>query len=171
MSEIWKSVGIINGIDFTGLYEVSDLAQIKSIASNGVGINHGKNNIVLKQSNGKYRMVTLVKDKIHYGITVHKIVCTAFNLNPHNKSEINHKDGNRWNNLPINLEWCTRQENIDHSIQTGLKRILKKGEQLPQTKMRDDNKRIIKFLKGRVYQKDLAEIYGVSIATISRTQI
>lgn len=29
--------------------------------------------------------------------------------------EVNHIDGNRLNNLPSNLEWCTCKENIEHS--------------------------------------------------------
>ena len=36
------------------------------------------------------------------------------------RSECNHKDGNKKNNCIENLEWVTREENMQHSYRTGL---------------------------------------------------
>lgn len=31
VSELWKSVGIVNGIDFTGIYEISTKGRVKRL--------------------------------------------------------------------------------------------------------------------------------------------
>lgn len=54
-------------------------------------------------------------------ILVHRLVAKTFIPNKSaNQLEVNHKDGNKLNNDMNNLEWCTRKENINHGIQTGL---------------------------------------------------
>lgn len=42
--------------------------------------------------------------------------------------ECKHKNGVKTDNYPENLEWCTTQQNIDHSNKTGLARVLRGGE-------------------------------------------
>jgi hypothetical protein len=47
---------------------------------------------------------------------VHRLVAKTFISNPNNKLEINHKNYIRDDNRIENLEWCTRIENVRHSI-------------------------------------------------------
>lgn len=56
---------------------------------------------------------------------VHRIIAKAFvpNDDPEHKTDVNHKDGNKWNNNPSNLEWVSKSENDKHAFATGLKDI------------------------------------------------
>ena len=54
---------------------------------------------------------------------LHRLVAMTFIPNTENKSEVNHKDGNKCNNCVSNLEWVTRLENQQHAIRMGLSPI------------------------------------------------
>lgn len=47
----------------------------------------------------------------------HRLVAQTFIPNPNDYPEVNHINGVKWDNRVQNLEWCTRQQNVIHSIQ------------------------------------------------------
>ena len=69
---------------------------------------------------GYYRVTFSIysKRKSYY---VHRLVAMAFLDSYSDSLQVNHKDGNKLNNHYTNLEMVTLQENIRHSILTGLK--------------------------------------------------
>lgn len=65
--------------------------------------------VSLKQENGKAK-----------NFFIHRLMAETFIPNPENKSQINHKDGNKLNNNINNLEWVTPSENAQHAVKYGL---------------------------------------------------
>lgn len=90
---------------------------------------------------------------------VHQVVAAAF-LGPCPPGyEINHKDGDKTNNRVTNLEYVTRQANIQHSIRNGL---ALRGESSPNARLTEDDVRAIRAAQGKQTAKELAKRYGVS---------
>lgn len=112
MEEIWKDIVIKkNGVvyDYEGLYEVSNMGRVRNV----------KTGRMLKLlENGKcYLFVRLCKNSNVEMFYVHRLVATMFipNDDPIWKTEVNHKDFDRLNNIVTNLEWTSHQENVQHS--------------------------------------------------------
>lgn len=108
----WKDVP-----GYEGFYKVSNFGEVMSFERSGT------KGIVLKPhvSNG-YSRVILSKNGIQYNVGVHRLVAQAFLPNPDNKRTVNHKDGNKQNNIISNLEWATHKEQLEHSFRKGLRK-------------------------------------------------
>lgn len=104
--EIWKDV-----VGYEGLYQVSNLGNVKSLNYRSKGISK-----ILKYSLlYGYPSLSLTKDGIYKTYRIHRLVAIAFIDNPNNKPQVNHKNGNRADNSLNNLEWVTNKENVIHA--------------------------------------------------------
>lgn len=83
------------------------------------GVVYGKNGKPLKHSfNHKgYCMINFYVNHKRTGFGIHTLVAKQFihNKDP-NKTQVNHKDGDKTNNKAENLEWVTPSENMRHSV-------------------------------------------------------
>ena len=82
-----------------------------------------KNKRFLKTRKGSddYIRAYLCKDKKGFNVLVHRLVAMTYLPNPDNLPEVNHKDENPSNPHVSNLEWCTREYNINYG--TALQRM------------------------------------------------
>jgi hypothetical protein len=134
--EIWKDV-----IGYEGLYQVSNLGNVKSLSKVKVSSNKkGKylfttKDIILKPGNdgAGYLRVCLTKDSKRMTKKVHRLVAESF-IGLESIQVVNHIDFNRSNNNVTNLECCSILENNRHS------RI---NNRYPKLIMSDNHKKII----------------------------
>lgn len=114
-----------------------------------------------------YRRVSVCSGGVAASTGWHRMVALAFHPNPEHKSDVNHKDGNPLNNHADNLEWATRQENLQHAA-----RVLKtmgviRGERSPAAVLTATDVSDIRILyaAGMTYRA-LAALYGVAKSTV-----
>lgn len=117
--------------DYENDYEVSNLGRVRSKIGKTTftqihGTRHWTQKILqYKNKNGDIKTgfrVDLWKKGKPKTILVARLVASAFIENQlfNKQMTINHIDGNRLNNRPENLEWCSLAENIRKGFETNL---------------------------------------------------
>lgn len=122
ITEIWKDV-----IGYEGLYQVSDLGNVKSLNYRRTG---KEKNIYINTDKYGYLNVMLSKNSLNKRFYVHRLASICFLKSIADKCFINHIDGNKTNNNINNLEWCNCSENIKHAYKLGLNKGNKKTKTL-----------------------------------------
>ena len=121
--------GLSKGIKGTPLpgEEFTSLKKIgfsKYEISNMIRFRNDHNEIIRQYSSSdNYLTVKMVDDSgKRKSCKVSRIVAQMFipNDDPEHKTQVNHIDGNKSNNIVNNLEWVTPSQNLQHAIDTGL---------------------------------------------------
>jgi hypothetical protein len=153
----WKDIK-----GFKRYYQVSNTGLVRSLdrrikdRKGSIKIIKGK---LLKpgKEHNKYFKVSLSRNCKSKNYPIHRMVGEAFCIHPEGKNYINHKDGNKENNIFTNLEWVTMGENALHAFKTGLRSLA--GESHSQAKLKEREVKFIRYLK-KIYP----QITGKSIA-------
>lgn len=153
-NEIWKDIP-----NYVGKYQISSLGRLKSTVN--------KNHRIKKSHPCKkgYHRVELADGKrgVKTSYAVHRLVAEAFIPNPENKSEVNHKDSIRHNNVLENLEWVTHSENQQHAYKFGNR--CHKGDNHPQKILNSEIVKEIRSLPKKYGMgRELARKYNVSFS-------
>ena len=155
MQEEWKPI-------FEGHYEVSNRGRVRN----------AQNERILRgtlDSTGYLHTNLALRPMKPRAFQTHRLVAMAFVPNPDNKPCVNHKDGNKTNNLPENLEWCTQAENIQHAVWLGLARP--EIRDMRTKRLPDDTVREIrKLFEVGKSNKSIARKFGISPKTTRRIE-
>lgn len=110
--ELWKDIP-----GYEGKYKASTFGRI--ITTIGRGRPYKQPQIIMTQTKcHNYFKVNLCGK----GVLVHRLIALTFIPNPLDKSQVNHINGDTFDNRVENLEWCTPLENTRHYIHTLLKK-------------------------------------------------
>jgi hypothetical protein len=121
MEEVWKT------ITYAKNYQISNLGNVKNIKRNNlIKVNYER----LKKTNTRARVGITNNDNKSKGYYLHRIVAEHFIDNPNNLPEVNHKNGDFYDNTLTNLEWISKLDNMKHANENNLMNKFKRQIQV-----------------------------------------
>lgn len=156
-TEIWKPLK-----GFEEYYEISSLGRFKGkdrVLNKSNGVNEFRKSRILKNNyySNFYVQLILYVESTRYNFLAHRVVANHFIENPKNLPVINHKNGIRWDNRVVNIEWCTYSENSKHAIDIGLKENRARGERNGHTKLTDKE---VTHIKSKYRKGNINDLYN-----------
>ncbi|MEQ5272780.1 HNH endonuclease [Proteus terrae] len=110
-----------------------------------------------------YEKVTLSMNGKPKSCLVHRLVAETFLLNPQNKRDVNHLNGDKTDNRLCNLEWATPKENTEHAWATGLN-----NSRFKPIKQLDINGKLIRTFKSAKDAESVLSICRGDIAKVCK---
>lgn len=128
-------------------------------------------------TSGYYNLSLAKGRNIYRTYMVHTLVAGVF-LGPRPEGmQINHKDGNKLNNVSDNLEYVTKSRNVRHSWEMGLRtkqriyidtEFVKYGEANIRAKLSKSQVLEIFHKKGKTSAAKTGRLYGINPSTVAR---
>lgn len=161
MTEKWKAIP-----GFEGIYEVSSLGRVKSLAR----VFYFRRTVPdyirdgCKNTYG-YRVVGLRKNGAQRSYHISRLVLSAFSaLPPFPDAQARHLNDDPSDDRLENLAWGTAQENMDDRARNG---GVARGSKIGTSKLTEEQVAEIRLRFGqKETKKSLARHFGVSIGTI-----
>jgi len=153
-TEVWRTIPGYSA------YSASSLGRIRRETGSRVAV---AGYVKTLSQDGRYGITRLYTDDgVLHSRRVHILVALAFlGPKPTPAHEVNHRNGDKLDNRPENLEYISSDENEAHAARNRLKRW---GEEHPMRKLTADNVRTIRSTPR--LQGELARRFGVSTSTI-----
>jgi HNH endonuclease/NUMOD4 motif len=152
-----------------GVYMVSSMGRVYSVPRlDSRGLHRGGNYLTSSPNSNGYLAVTLAQSNRRQTRLVHQLVCEAFcGPRPHDGTrpgEVRHLDGNKLNNLAVNLRWGTSLENAADRERHGTET---RGSRNGKARLTEDLVREarLRYAAGEM-QRDIASEFGVSQTAI-----
>lgn len=147
-----------------GAYEVSEFGHVKRV-KRAKGCRVGRL-MALRELPSGYIVVKMRLPGRRNGITkaVHQVVASAFQLPRDDHDEvIHHKNHNKRDNRPENLEWTTKSENSQAAVAAG--QFEREGKHVAALISRD-KARQIRDLASAMTRHEIADSFGVSVSVV-----
>lgn len=158
--EEWREITGTNGI-----YQVSSFGQVRR-SRPGTSTMAGRL-LAPSPSVDGYPLVVLTINGKGKREAVHRLVASAFLGEKPPGTEINHKDANKTNNRPENLEYITHRENMIHASLNGCFGD-RRGEKGPSSVLTErDVLRIRELYEDGVIKAELSRQFKVGYTTIT----
>lgn len=117
ITEVWKRVPLDTAVEVFA----SDKGRIKDTLNGTERIRH----MTKRRDNGYVEVGLCMADGTRKSLRVHRLVAMAFlGQCGIGQTMVNHRDGNRSNNCVENLEWISNRGNVQHAVDTGLRKII-----------------------------------------------
>lgn len=129
MGEVWKPVPGHPGFEASSEGRVRSLDRLVTQTNRwGSLMQRLEKGQMLAQRVDRYGYAKLGSKSLRETMA-HRVVALAFHPNPAGKPQVNHLNGDRLDNRPENLEWCTNSENHIHAV-----RVLGRKPNVPPSK-------------------------------------
>lgn len=168
--EIWKDIE-----GFEGMYQISSNGRVKSLPrttwftnKNGESKFISVRGRIMKPHKQKYLKAYLNLNGNTNMISVHRLVAMSFIPNPENKPQVNHVDGDKFNNNVNNLEWVTLSENRRHAFDTGLQSPKRGVKSHLATHTESDVINVLNAWNSGMKKINISRMYNVSISFVDR---
>ncbi len=150
-------------------YFISSCGRLFSINNNCAKKYNELRELRLRKRKDGYIEIRLTYNNKNYNFLLHILVANAFvnNENPNKFIIVNHLDGDKGNNMYLNLEWTDYSGNAIHALKTGLFKHAK-GEQVGSSKYtKGEVIEVCELLKQNISIKDIVSHTRLTYAAVT----